>query len=103
MSEPAEAGSGWILALPTKTSEMRLFEFDNGTMSQARLAREVWDYERYAGHRVWRERAAPTAARSRSGSATATPAPSVSRCCTSSWRARRSTCSTTAARRSPPT
>ncbi|MFF1604483.1 hypothetical protein ACFVYV_45035 [Streptomyces mirabilis] len=22
-------------------------------MSRARLAREVWDYERYAGHRVW--------------------------------------------------
>jgi hypothetical protein len=22
-------------------------------MSQARLAKEVWDYERYAGHRVW--------------------------------------------------
>ncbi|WP_281261878.1 replication-relaxation family protein [Streptomyces rishiriensis] len=42
-----------VLALPTKTSEMRLFELDNGTMSQARLAREVWDYERYAGHRVW--------------------------------------------------
>ena len=30
-----------------------LFELDNGTMSQARLAKEVWDYERYAGHRVW--------------------------------------------------
>ncbi len=42
-----------VLALPTKTSEVRLFELDNGTMSQARLAREVWDYERYAGHRVW--------------------------------------------------
>lgn len=27
-------------------------ELDNGTMSQARLAKEVWDYERYAGHRV---------------------------------------------------
>ncbi|MFF7146212.1 replication-relaxation family protein [Streptomyces sp. SID2888] len=32
---------------------MRRFEIDNGTMSQARLAKEVWDYERYAGHRVW--------------------------------------------------
>ncbi|WP_226962829.1 MULTISPECIES: replication-relaxation family protein [unclassified Streptomyces] len=29
-----------------------LFELDNGTTPQARLAREVWDYERYAGHRV---------------------------------------------------
>jgi hypothetical protein len=36
-----------------KTSEVRLFELDNGTMSQARLAREVWDYERYAGYHVW--------------------------------------------------
>ncbi|WP_257003880.1 replication-relaxation family protein [Streptomyces sp. SA15] len=42
-----------VLAVPTKTSEVRLFEIDNGTMSQARLAKEVWDYERYAGHRVW--------------------------------------------------
>ncbi|MFG3142485.1 replication-relaxation family protein [Streptomyces sp. NPDC048211] len=42
-----------VLAWPTKTSEVRLFELDNGTMSQARLAKEVWDYERYAGHRVW--------------------------------------------------
>ncbi|WP_432128925.1 replication-relaxation family protein [Streptomyces sp. bgisy082] len=42
-----------VLAVPTKTSEVRLFELDNGTMSQARLANEVWDYERYAGHRVW--------------------------------------------------
>ncbi|MFI5867273.1 replication-relaxation family protein [Streptomyces sp. NPDC051546] len=42
-----------VLAVPTQTSEVRLFELDNGTMSQARLAKEVWDYERYAGHRVW--------------------------------------------------
>ncbi|MFE9627600.1 replication-relaxation family protein [Streptomyces sp. NPDC006527] len=42
-----------VLAWPTKTSEVRLFELDNGTMSRARLAREVWDYERYVGHRVW--------------------------------------------------
>ncbi|MFF2779906.1 replication-relaxation family protein [Streptomyces sp. NPDC058052] len=42
-----------VLAVPTKTSEVRLFELDNGTMSQALLAKEVWDYERYAGHRVW--------------------------------------------------
>lgn len=42
-----------VLAVPTATSEVNLFELDNGTMSQARLAREVWDYERYAGHRVW--------------------------------------------------
>jgi hypothetical protein len=42
-----------VLALPTRASEVRLFELDNGTLSQARLAREVWDYERYAGHRVW--------------------------------------------------
>ncbi|MFF7176777.1 replication-relaxation family protein [Streptomyces pseudovenezuelae] len=42
-----------VLAWPTKTSEVRLFELDNGTMSQARLAKEVWDYERYAGHCVW--------------------------------------------------
>ncbi len=42
-----------VLAVPTKTSEVRLFELDNGTMSRARLAREVWDYEHYAGHRVW--------------------------------------------------
>ncbi|MFE9804743.1 replication-relaxation family protein [Streptomyces goshikiensis] len=32
-----------VLAVPTKTSEVRLFELDNGTMSQARLAKEVWD------------------------------------------------------------
>ncbi|WP_093723394.1 replication-relaxation family protein [Streptomyces sp. DI166] len=42
-----------VLTLPTKTSEVRLFEVDNGTMPRARLAREVWDYERYAGHRCW--------------------------------------------------
>ncbi|MFE3695512.1 replication-relaxation family protein, partial [Streptomyces sp. NPDC059129] len=42
-----------VLAVPTESSEVRLFELDNGTMSRARLAREVWDYERYAGHRVW--------------------------------------------------
>ncbi|MFG2387104.1 replication-relaxation family protein [Streptomyces avermitilis] len=42
-----------VLAWPTKSSEVRLFELDNGSMSQARLAREVWGYERYAGHRVW--------------------------------------------------
>ncbi|WP_233518573.1 replication-relaxation family protein [Streptomyces corynorhini] len=42
-----------VLAWPTRTSEVRLFELDNGTMSQARLAKEVWDYERYAGHRAW--------------------------------------------------
>jgi len=42
-----------VLAVPGRTAEVRLFEIDNGTMSQARLAREVWDYERYAGHRVW--------------------------------------------------
>ncbi|MFJ2833534.1 replication-relaxation family protein [Streptomyces sp. NPDC087263] len=42
-----------VLALPTASSEVRLFELDNGTMSQARLAKEVWDYERYAGHRIW--------------------------------------------------
>ncbi|MFJ4526294.1 replication-relaxation family protein [Streptomyces sp. NPDC088810] len=41
-----------VLALPTKTSEVRLFELDNSTMSQDRLAREVWDYKRYSGHRV---------------------------------------------------
>lgn len=34
-----------VLALPTKTSEVRLFEVDYATMSRARLAREVWDYE----------------------------------------------------------
>ncbi|WP_234323752.1 replication-relaxation family protein [Streptomyces sp. NRRL F-2580] len=42
-----------VLAVPTKTSEVRLFELGNGSMSQARLAKEVWDYERYAGCRVW--------------------------------------------------
>lgn len=42
-----------VLAWPTQTSEVRLFEPDNGSMCQARLAKEVWDYERYAGHRVW--------------------------------------------------
>ncbi|MCM2388123.1 replication-relaxation family protein [Streptomyces albipurpureus] len=42
-----------VLAVPTESNEVRLFELDNGTMSRARLAREVWDYERYAGHRVW--------------------------------------------------
>ncbi|WP_225652071.1 replication-relaxation family protein [Streptomyces pseudogriseolus] len=50
---------------PVARREVRLFELDNGTMSQARLAKEVWDYERYAGHRVWEGPAAPTAARSR--------------------------------------
>ncbi|WP_328675091.1 replication-relaxation family protein [Streptomyces sp. NBC_00343] len=30
-----------VLAEPTPTSEVRLFELDNGTMSQARLAKEV--------------------------------------------------------------
>ncbi|MEU2833452.1 hypothetical protein ABZ667_33125 [Streptomyces lavendulae] len=30
-------------------------ELDNGTMCQARLAEEVRDYERYAGHRVFGE------------------------------------------------
>ncbi|MER6029844.1 hypothetical protein [Streptomyces sp. NPDC001851] len=29
-----------VLTLPTKTSEVRRFELDNGTMSQARLAKE---------------------------------------------------------------
>lgn len=42
-----------VLARPTRTSEVQIFEIDNATMSRARLAREVWDYERYAGHRVW--------------------------------------------------
>ncbi|MDV7220429.1 replication-relaxation family protein [Streptomyces prunicolor] len=42
-----------VLLLPTASSEVRLFELDNGTMSRARLAKEVWDYERYAGHRIW--------------------------------------------------
>ncbi|MEU3978112.1 replication-relaxation family protein [Streptomyces bacillaris] len=42
-----------VLAAPGKAFEVRLFEIDNGTMSRAKLAREVWDYERYAGHRVW--------------------------------------------------
>ncbi|WP_319053754.1 replication-relaxation family protein [Streptomyces europaeiscabiei] len=81
---------------------MRLFELDNGTMSQARLAREVWDYERYAGHRVWEGARGTNGRTSRSGSATGTPAPRPSHGCMSSWRASRSTCSTTAARRSPP-
>lgn len=85
-----------VLALPTKTSEVRLFELDNGIMSQARLAKEVWDYERYAGHRVWEGargtngRTFPFWQRHRY------TAPSASRGCTSSWRGRRSTCSTTA-------
>ncbi|GCD32336.1 hypothetical protein OEIGOIKO_00048 [Streptomyces chrestomyceticus JCM 4735] len=35
-----------VLTLPTATSEVRLFEVDNGTMPRARLAQEVWDYER---------------------------------------------------------
>ncbi|PZH14828.1 hypothetical protein C1I97_09790, partial [Streptomyces sp. NTH33] len=34
------------------TPSPHLLELDNGTMSQARLAEEVWDYERYAGHRI---------------------------------------------------
>jgi hypothetical protein len=73
-----------VLAWPTKTSEVRLFELDNDTTSQDRLAREVWDYECYAGHRSGKAPAAPKAARSRSGSATATatPAPNGSHC---SW------------------
>jgi len=47
------ANTDAVLAWPTKTSEVRLFELGNGTVSQARLAGEVWYYERYAGHRVW--------------------------------------------------
>jgi hypothetical protein len=42
-----------VLARPTRTSEVRLFRLDHGTMTEARLVKEVWDYERYAGHRVW--------------------------------------------------
>ncbi|WP_234445432.1 replication-relaxation family protein [Streptomyces rimosus] len=42
-----------VIALPTATCEVRLFEADNGTMARARLAKRGWDYERYAGHRVW--------------------------------------------------
>ncbi|MFI9228444.1 replication-relaxation family protein [Streptomyces rimosus] len=42
-----------VLTLPTATSEVRLFEVDNGTMTRARLAKGDWDYERYAGHRAW--------------------------------------------------
>ncbi|MFB7374192.1 hypothetical protein ACFC0D_30590 [Streptomyces sp. NPDC056222] len=71
-------------------------------MSQARLAKEVWDYERYAGHRVWEGARGTIGGTTRSGSATATPSPRPSRGCMSSWRAWRSICSTTAARRSPP-
>ncbi|GLW04593.1 hypothetical protein Slala05_82230 [Streptomyces lavendulae subsp. lavendulae] len=41
-----------------RAGEVRPFELDNGTMCQARLAKEVWDYERYAGHRVFWEGAA---------------------------------------------
>ncbi|MGW0778024.1 replication-relaxation family protein [Streptomyces sp. NPDC002835] len=48
-----EIGTDAVLAVPARTSEVRLFELGNGSMSQARLAREVWDCERYAGHRVW--------------------------------------------------
>ncbi|MFJ2264706.1 replication-relaxation family protein [Streptomyces sp. NPDC087844] len=33
-------------------TQVGFYEIDNGTMSRAKLAREVWDYERYAGHRV---------------------------------------------------
>ncbi|MCX4399923.1 replication-relaxation family protein (plasmid) [Streptomyces sp. NBC_00053] len=73
-----------VLAVPTKTSEVRLFELDNGSMSRARLAKEVWDYERYAGHRVWEGARGTIGGTSRSGSATATPAPRPSRGCTSS-------------------
>lgn len=42
-----------VLALPTKTSVVRIFELDNRSLSQARLAKEVWDYARYDGHRGW--------------------------------------------------
>ncbi|MEU9337975.1 replication-relaxation family protein [Streptomyces sp. NPDC048290] len=73
-----------VLAWPTGTSEVRLFELDNGTMSQARLAKEVWDYERYAGHRVWEGARGTIGGDSRSGSVTATPAPRPSRGGTSS-------------------
>ncbi|MFH8753737.1 replication-relaxation family protein [Streptomyces rimosus] len=52
-----------VLTLPTATCEVRLFEVDNGTMARARLAKGVWDYERYAGHRV-REGARGTVGRS---------------------------------------
>ncbi|MFE2141935.1 hypothetical protein ACFXA3_09305 [Streptomyces sp. NPDC059456] len=41
-----------VLAVPTKTSEVRLFALGNGSMSRPCLAKEVWDCERYAGHRV---------------------------------------------------
>ncbi|MFD9138516.1 hypothetical protein ACFVZA_40220 [Streptomyces bottropensis] len=39
--------------MPGTAAEVGLYEIDNGTMSRAKLAREVWDYERCAGHRVW--------------------------------------------------
>ncbi|WP_234345684.1 replication-relaxation family protein [Streptomyces sp. NRRL F-5755] len=42
-----------VRTLPTATSEVRLFEVDNGTMTRVRLAKGGWDYERYAGHRLW--------------------------------------------------
>ncbi|WP_312024612.1 replication-relaxation family protein [Streptomyces sp. WAC 06783] len=35
-------GSDVVLALPTATCEVRLFEVDNGTMARARLAEGVW-------------------------------------------------------------
>jgi hypothetical protein len=69
-----------VLAWPTQTSEVRLFELDNGTMSQARLAREI--------------RATSATPGTASGRAPAAP---------SAGRTRRSTWSTTASRRSPPT
>ncbi|MFE9399875.1 replication-relaxation family protein [Streptomyces flavidovirens] len=94
------ANTDAVLAQPTATSEVRLFELDNGTMTQERLAKEVWDYERYAGHRVWEGargtngRTFPFWQRHRYTRSERFPRLRVS------WRARRSTCSTTAARRS---
>ena len=91
-----------VLALPTKTSEVRLFGIDNGTTTQARPAKEVWDYERNAGHRVWEGARGPDGGtypfwqRHRYTRSERFPRLHVLR------RARRSPRSTNAARHSPP-
>ncbi|MFF5523067.1 hypothetical protein [Streptomyces coeruleorubidus] len=72
-----------VLARPTKTSEVRLFALDNGTMPQARLARRSGTTSATPGTASGKAPAARSVRRTRSGSDTATPAPRPSRGCTS--------------------
>ncbi|MFD7630194.1 replication-relaxation family protein [Streptomyces sp. NPDC059851] len=48
-----------VLVVPTKISEVRLFEIDNGSLSQARLAKEVWDKSATPGSVSGSQPAAP--------------------------------------------